>query len=139
MTRVIIDTNVYIAFMNDERYADIVLGPNVVRHMSSVVHMELEAGAATKSAQRTVTQLARSFERVGRLVPPSAKAWRSAGSILRRVRASGREVRRASLVNDVLIALTARDIGATIVTNDRSDFAVLRKHIDFSWTAADGA
>lgn len=136
MTRVLIDTNVYIAFMNERLYAEIVLGPNVVRHMSSVVCMELEAGATNKRAQRAVAHLARTFERVGRLVVPSTAVWKSAGPLLRRLRGAGREVRRASLVNDVLIALTARDIGATVVTNDTSDFAIIRKHIDFSWTMA---
>ena len=31
-----------------------------------------------------------------------------------------------SLVNDVLIALSARSIGATVVTNNASDFAAIR-------------
>jgi predicted nucleic acid-binding protein len=139
MNRVIIDTNVYIAFMNERRYTEVVLGPNIVRHMSSVVRMELEAGATDKRAQRAVAHLTHAFERVGRLVVPSAAVWKATGPLVRRLRGAGREVRRASLVNDVLIALTARDIGATIITNDTSDFAAIRKHVDFSWTVAASA
>jgi predicted nucleic acid-binding protein len=134
----LIDTNVYIAFINEGLYSDVVLGPSVVRHMSSVVWMELEAGATSKRAQRAVTHIARAFDRVGRLVVPSATVWKSAGPLLRRLRSTGREVRRASLVNDALIALTARDLGATVVTNDASDFAAIRKHVDFSWSIAAG-
>jgi predicted nucleic acid-binding protein len=39
-------------------------------------------------------------------------------------------VRRASLVNDVLIALTARAIGATLFTADR-DYEAIRSILGF--------
>jgi predicted nucleic acid-binding protein len=41
-------------------------------------------------------------------------------------------VRRAALVNDVLIALTARSIGATLYTADRGDFEAIRRVRDFA-------
>ena len=63
---------------------------------------------------------------------PSPAAWKRAGAVLRGLRSRGREVRRASLVNDMLIALTARDTGATVFTRDGSDFGVIRKLVDFS-------
>ena len=44
----------------------------------------------------------------------------------------GREHRRASLVHDVMIALTARDLGATVVTNDASDYAAIQQFVDVS-------
>jgi predicted nucleic acid-binding protein len=40
------------------------------------------------------------------------------------------EVRRASLVNDVLIAQSARAIGATVITRDR-DYEQLRPILEF--------
>jgi predicted nucleic acid-binding protein len=83
-----------------------------------------------------VAQLANAFERAGRLAAPAATAWKAAGPVLRQLRSSGREVRRASLVNDTLIALTARDMGATVITNDASDFAAIGKHVAFSWVIA---
>lgn len=45
---------------------------------------------------------------------------------------AGQEVRRASLVNDVLIALTARQLGATLCTADDEDFRAIRRVRDFS-------
>jgi predicted nucleic acid-binding protein len=45
---------------------------------------------------------------------------------------AGREVRRASLVNDVLIALTARSLGATLYTADGEDFKAIRRVRDFA-------
>jgi predicted nucleic acid-binding protein len=54
--------------------------------------------------------------------------------VLRELRAKGRETRRASLVHDVLIALTAREIGATVITGDVSDFEVIYELVDFTFT-----
>jgi predicted nucleic acid-binding protein len=51
----------------------------------------------------------------------------------RGLQTKGREIRRASHVHDVLIALTARDIGATLITRDVSDHAAIRKLVDFSY------
>lgn len=45
---------------------------------------------------------------------------------------AGREVRRASLVNDVLIALTARRLGAALYTGDAEDLRVIRRVRDFA-------
>jgi predicted nucleic acid-binding protein len=133
--RVILDTNLYISFMNTGEHESVMLGAGFVRHMSAVVLMELLVGARTPAARRAVARLERAFEATGRVLPPPPAAWKRAGGILRGLRASGREVRRASLVNDVLIALTARDIGATVITNDASDFGAIRKLVDFSFEA----
>jgi predicted nucleic acid-binding protein len=54
-----------------------------------------------------------------------------AGLVLRALRMAGREVRRASLVNDVLIALTARTTGATLYTAAAEDFEAIRQVRDF--------
>lgn len=53
-----------------------------------------------------------------------------AGRVLRRLRDASREVRRASLVNDVLVALSARSIGATVATMD-ADFNAIADVIPF--------
>jgi predicted nucleic acid-binding protein len=52
--------------------------------------------------------------------------------VLRDLKGGGREIRAASLVDDVLIALTARSLGATVFTNDASDFEVIRSVRHFS-------
>jgi predicted nucleic acid-binding protein len=46
--------------------------------------------------------------------------------VLAHLRRKGRDVRRASLVNDVLIALTCRAIGATLFTANGRDFEAVR-------------
>ena len=134
MRRVLIDTNVYIDWMNTGSHDAAVIGPGLVRHLSAVVPMELEAGARTLPARRAVKQLGDTFTRLDRLAAPSVASFRQAGPLLRSLRARGREVRRAALVNDVLIALTARELGATVLTNDASDFGAIQRFLDFSLT-----
>lgn len=136
MKRVLLDTNVYIDWMNAGAHEAAVVGPGLVRHLSAVVLMELDAGATTLAARRVVKQLGDTFAKVDRLAAPSLSAYRRAGTVLRSLHARGRDVRRASLVNDVLIALTARDLGATVITRDASDFEQIRKVLDFSFATA---
>ena len=45
-------------------------------------------------------------------------------------------VRRASLLNDLLIALTARDLGAVLLTRDESDFSSIREVVPFTFEVA---
>jgi len=130
--RALLDTNIYIGWMNGGEHEALVTDPGLIRHMSAVVLMELETGATTPAARRAIGHLSRAFERTGRLVSPSTSAYKRAGGVLRALRAGGREVRRSSLAHDVLIALTARDLGATVFTQNGSDFSAIRKHVDFA-------
>jgi len=132
VTRVILDTNLYVGWLNRGLHADLMLGPGLVRYLSAVVHMELRVGATTRSARRALEQLARPYAAAGRLVAPRAGLFRDAGQVLQELPRKGRDVRRAALVNDLLIALTARDLGATVYTADAGDFEAMRAVRDFS-------
>lgn len=109
------------------------MGRGVVRVLSAVVLMELRIGATTLPARRALDQLQRASRDSGRLIAPTADQLDRAGIVLQRLRASGQEIRRSSLVHDVLIALTARDLGATVVTEDR-DFEVIRAIVNIDVT-----
>lgn len=124
MTKVVLDTNLYVDWLNRGRRPEVMLGPGRVRYLSAVVLMELRVGATTPAATRAVMQLTRGYASGGRLVAPDARSFGLAGEALQRMRARGQEVRRASLVNDLLIALTARSIGAAVLTAD-ADFRVI--------------
>jgi predicted nucleic acid-binding protein len=127
VTRVIFDTNLYVGWLNRALHPGLFLGRGHVRYLSSVVAMELRAGVSTRRAGRALDQLTRGYRVGGRLVAPSAELFDRAGGILRRLRFAGRDVRRASFVHDVLIALTARAIGATVYTSDAADFEAIRR------------
>ena len=103
------------------------LGSGLVRYLSAVVVMELRAGAHSRSSRLTIDHLVRVYRASDRLIAPPDAAFDRAGPVLRRLKLAGREVRSASLVNDVLIALGARTIGATVVTANLSDFEAIRQ------------
>jgi predicted nucleic acid-binding protein len=131
MTKLFLDTNAYVGWLNHGLHEELVVGPGFVRYLSSVVQMELRVGASTRPARRLLDQLVRAHAASARLVAPSTSVFDEAGLVLRALRMAGREVRRASLVNDVLIALTVRRLGATLYTADVEDFTAIRKVRDF--------
>lgn len=94
--------------------------------LSSIVAAELTAGARTDKARRLLDgALLAPFERRGRILAPTGGAWRRMGAVLARVGATGAT---ASLQNDALLAVQAREHGWTVITRDQ-DFQMLRSHI----------
>jgi predicted nucleic acid-binding protein len=127
LKKVVFDTNLYIDWLNTGHREDVMLGAGLIRYLSAVVVMELRAGAHTRRSCLAVDHLVRLYDAGDRLLVPRRAVFDRAGSVLRRLKLSGREVRSASLVNDVLIALGARAIGATVVTANWADFEAIRE------------
>ncbi len=129
MKKVILDTNIYVDWLNRGLYEEFILGKDLARYLSAVVYMELLAGATTPAAKRALVKLV--FGYGERVVAPPVGVYKRAGKLLRDLRTGGVSVRQASLVNDLLIAMSARAIGATVVTADR-DFETVRTFDDFA-------
>jgi len=125
--KVVLDTNVYIDWINRGLGEERILGTGLIRYLSVIVVMELRAGARTRGGRAAVDHLVRAYSSGGRLVSPPLLVFERAGSLLRRLKLAGREVRSAAFVNDVLIALSARSIGATVVTSNVRDFEAIRR------------
>lgn len=130
LRKVVLDTNLYVDWLNRGTHEALFSGPGLIRYFPVIVHMELSAGATNVRAQRAVDKLVRTYRSAGRLVVLDARGFEAAGVALRTLRKRGVEVRRASLVNDVLIALSARSVGATLITAD-SDFEAIGAVVDF--------
>ncbi|MFM9013169.1 MAG: type II toxin-antitoxin system VapC family toxin, partial [Gemmatimonadota bacterium] len=93
--------------------------------LSSLVVAELTARARTAKARDALEQqFLAPFERRGRILAPSAAAWRRTGTIL----GASATAPSASRLTDVLLASQAREFGWTIVTRD-ADFTALRRSI----------
>ena len=134
----VFDTNVYVAALREglngatfehlRRYA-----PRTV--LASVVSAELRAGALDRAGIDAVQDLTEPFERRGRVVTPDANSWNQAGDVLadvwRREPRARATVR--SLWNDALIALSARQIGATVVSGNVRDFALIGRYARFQF------
>ncbi len=128
MRRLVIDTNVYIDWINHGRYEDVLFERSSVKYLSAVVLMELRAGASSAHDRRLLGRLRSSFEGARRLLTPSSNIFAEAGDALRMLQAErGCDIgSRGSLANDVLIALSARSLGATVVTQNKRDFRAIQ-------------
>ena len=125
----VLDTSVYIEIFRTGRFTlDLLRSPWIVRCSSVVLH-ELRRGARTTLELRFVNELTRKI----RIVTPAERHWLESAeilSIIRRKKGYGRNKLRA-LAFDALIALSVRDIGATLITCDRKDFEEIRRHKQF--------
>ena len=128
MQRVVIDTNIYIDWLNEGRYEDIIFQREAVKHLSAVVLMELLAGAFSTRDRRLIRDIILPFAKANRLITPTVSLYEEAGHVLRRLqRVHGYSMPSAYvLVNDVLIALSARSIGASVITQNERDFAAIQ-------------
>ncbi|MBI3659346.1 PIN domain-containing protein [Candidatus Acetothermia bacterium] len=134
MQKVLLDTNVLIDWLNAGKYSEFLFARGLVKYLSAVVLLELEAGAFSSKDRRLVRQLARGFEQVRRIVVPTAADWQEGGRLLRQLQQErDYNLSKAhSLAHDVLIALSARRIGAVVVTQNSADFEAIRQLRSFS-------
>src|SRR5437867_3636514 len=80
----VFDTNVYVKALREGEGATLTQLMEVAprTYLPVVVSAELHAGARDEAGRRAVVALARRFERVRRLVVPTAASWNEAGHIL---------------------------------------------------------
>jgi predicted nucleic acid-binding protein len=121
---VLLDTNVFVDFLRAELHSDWVFGgaTRLIRFIPAVALMELYLGANTPAREKAVGRLEAAFKK--RVIAPSPPLYAKAGRLFRVVygdRSAGTD--RLGAMNDVLIALTACEIGATVVTSNVAEFA----------------
>jgi predicted nucleic acid-binding protein len=126
--KVILDTNIYIAWIREEEYPDILLDVRTQKYLSCHVLMELWAGARTKQAARIVEKLQNPYRKAHRMVGLTDAHFIQAGKIFASLpdRFSNKK-KNAGFVNDVCIALCAISIGAVLYTENKADFETIRK------------
>jgi predicted nucleic acid-binding protein len=103
-------------------------------YFSSVVAQELRTGARSRSGKRRVETLIEPFEKSSRIVTPTHSQWKECGDVLGRVLDLRPDLKTklAYLVNDCLLALSARSLGATLYSRNRDDFVLLQSIRRFS-------
>jgi predicted nucleic acid-binding protein len=134
--RLVFDTTVYIAAIRGGVFGPAfrMLQEKLPRtFLSSVVSAELLAGATTPAARRTVMDFVRRAHTVRRVVTPDAATWERTGELLSAIRQGNSDLRSRveTLWNDGLIAVSARQVGATVVTHNARDFELLRRYLPF--------
>lgn len=90
---------------------------------------ELQRGARTRTEVAFVRDLGRNCQ----VLTPTAREWIHAAELLSVIRRREHyEVNKIrELAFDVLIALSARSIGATVITSNTSDFQTIRRYLGF--------
>ncbi len=125
----IVDSSVYIELLRYGHFRErLERLPWLVRH-SAVVLSELRRGATQRRELRWIDQL----EASARVFVPGVREWRRSGEILAALRrAKSYDARRLrDLHFDALIALTARAVGATVITCNGDDFEDVRRYEAF--------
>ena len=137
MAWAILDTNIYIGRWERDLYENAIATARrkfVIRH-SSVVLSELRRGARTRKTRALVDAL---HELAHVRWAPTEDDWWYAGRLIRDIgdHQDWDTKKRRGFQNDALIALTARRQGATIVTANRNDFALLARELEFPLVVA---
>lgn len=126
---VIFDSSVLIDHLRTNCHSQRMANLDELVRYSSVVMAELWRGATTQPEQALLRALEKNFP----IFAPTEKDWLESGRILGRMQHDhgfeGRKLR--DLHFDVLIALTARGRGATLISSNRGDFERIREYLGF--------
>lgn len=126
---IIIDTSVFIDHLRTNKYADHFQNLKGLIRNSSVVLSELARGAVKETEKVFVKTLAKNHP----ILTPTERNWLESGEILSGIyidKGFSPEKLR-DLHFDVLIALTARNYGATVISSNKTDFELLKGFKDF--------
>jgi predicted nucleic acid-binding protein len=107
-------------------------------YLSVVVAQELRAGVQRVEDRRTLERhVLNVFKGANRTITPSSDAWHRSGAIFAEMaRKEGLEVASVSksFANDVLLALSCREAGCVLVTENARDFSRIRRFTQFEFT-----
>ena len=129
----LLDSNVYIEALRDPGFGDVLAAweQRVVPRLwlSSVVVLEILLGARdAKTAAAYERLLLAPFRRRRRLLEIDLEIWRQAAIVLRKLAAVRRyadKLAQRRFLCDVLIAVSSRRVGATLITANVEDFALI--------------
>jgi predicted nucleic acid-binding protein len=134
----LLDTNVYLTASRSEQtrqqFRQVFFPLLPATFLSAVVAYELSVDAQDRHSRSLVKDFLHPMERTGRIVNPTFADWRQAAAIMSTIEERERSWRSKlpAILNDILIALCARQIGATLFTYNREDFRLIRRHTEFS-------
>jgi len=111
-----------------------------IEYLSAIVAQELRAGIRNDRERHALEKNVISvFERKGRSFAPSAGAWHRSGDVLAAMASSeGLELGRVSksFANDLLLALSCREFGCVLITDNVRDFQRIQRYVPFEFATA---
>lgn len=127
------DTSFLIKHFREGSVQDAFLNLNKYYHItfSSVVLMELLAGAYDRKEQKLIEQIKNNFT----VITVTERQWYIAGNVMLKLRRDKKidPLRIKNLLADILIAVSIRDIGASLITRNDKDFKLIKEVIDFQY------
>lgn len=132
------DTNIYIeAFRSEKKKEDFrrLCFPILpLTFFSAVVAYELNVNAIDDRTREALAEFIQPLERAGRLIAPAFDDWIEASRLVTQIESKDRVWRSKlpALLNDILIALSARRVGAMLITHNEDDFHLIRRHTNFA-------
>lgn len=133
--RAVFDTSFLIEHFRKGTVYDTFISLNRVYHItfSSVVLMELLSGAYDPKEQKLIEQIKNNFS----VISVTERQWYVAGDIMRKLRLDEKidPLRIKSLLADILIAISVRDIGAVLITKNEKDFKLISEVLNFKYIA----
>jgi len=126
---IIFDTSVFIDNLRAKKHKDRISAVSGLIRNSAVVLSELLRGATRQDELEFIKNLTKNHP----ILAPTEKNWLESGEILSRVyRENGYTPEKLrDLHFDVLIALTARNYGATVITSNRTAFELIYRCKEF--------
>ena len=133
--RAVPDTSFLVEHFRKGSVQNIFLNLNNFYHItfSSVVLMELLSGAVDNKEQKLIEQIKNNFT----VITVTEKQWYTSGKVMLKLRKDKKidPLRIKSLLADILIAVSVRDIGAVLITKNEKDFKLIREVFDFKYMA----
>lgn len=116
--KAVYDTCLYIDFLREGKWSEIFQNRFHIRFLSPVVLLELNAGVNTISQKKVLDRLFYPYSKAQRIIGIDTNHFYKAGEILSHCR---RKIGMPSkgFSHDVLIAVSAFSVGATLFTRDR--------------------
>ena len=118
------DTGIYIRFSRGENYLWLGEDARIFQRtiLTAVVAAELYAGTHNRREKRILDELCQAHRALGHFSSPPAAAWIDTGVLLRRARSVFGQLDFGRHFRDLLIAVEAARAGATLVTENVTDF-----------------
>ena len=125
----ILDTSVYIDNLRSGRFKNDILALPYVIRLSAVVLAELSRGARSREMKKFVEDLRNNL----RVITSTENEWALSGGLVNRIATAKRfDIHKTREIHfDVLIALSARHIGAVVITCNPADFTTIRQFMNF--------
>jgi predicted nucleic acid-binding protein len=128
--KVMFDTNIYISFIRNRSFEDILQLRGSIKYISAIVLMELWAGTRTRKSESIINQLQKPYKDANRIVTLSVIDYISTGKILSDLPMMYHALcKKADFINDIQIALSALSIGATLYTENKIHFDIVKSFL----------